>query len=61
MPTLPSIDLPTAFAIGIGLLVLWIALRFVLRLAQVIFNLGCIALVILFIVLVAQAVLSSPR
>ncbi len=61
MPTLPSIDLPTAFAIGIGLLVLWIVLRFVLRLAQVIFNLGCIALVILFIVLVAQAVLSSPR
>ena len=56
---LQDIDLPTAIAIGIGLLVLWIALRFVLRMAQTVFNLGCIALVILFAVLVARALLPT--
>lgn len=57
MPSLPEISLEQALIIGVGLLVLWIVLRFVLRLAQTIFNLGCLALLILFIVLVVRALL----
>lgn len=57
MPSLPDISLEQAVIIGAGLLVVWIALRFVLRLAQTVFNLGCLALLILFAVLVARALL----
>lgn len=57
MPSLPEISLEQALILGVGLLVLWIVLRFVLRLAQTIFNLGCLALLILFIVLVVRALL----
>lgn len=57
MPSLPEISLEQAVIIGVGLLVVWILLRFVLRLAQTIFNLGCLALLILFIVLVVRALL----
>jgi hypothetical protein len=57
MENLPNISLEQAVLIGLGLLLLWIALRFVLRLAQTVFNLGCLALLILFAVLVARALL----
>lgn len=57
MPSLPELSLEQAVIIGVGLLVAWIVLRFVLRLAQTIFNLGCLALLILFIVLVVRALL----
>ncbi len=57
MPSLPEISLEQALILGVGLLVVWIALRFLLRLAQTVFNLGCLALLILFIVLVVRALL----
>jgi hypothetical protein len=57
MPSLPEISLEQALIIGVGLLIAWIALRFLLRLAQTVFNLGCLALLILFIVLVVRALL----
>lgn len=59
MPSLPEIGLEQALIISVGLLVVWIALRFLLRLAQTIFNLGCLALLILFIVLAARALLTG--
>jgi hypothetical protein len=61
MSALPNVDLPTAVAIGVGLLILWIVLRFALRLAHTVFNLGCLALLILFAVLVARALVPSLR
>jgi hypothetical protein len=57
MDFLQDINQEAAIVIGLGLLLLWLALRTVLRLTQTVFNLGCLALVILFAVLVARTVL----